>query len=231
MAYGEPSPITDPSQVEEVDLSVRLSNLFVEMTGSESQSQLPTRHIKLVLLQPLATPAMLAICRNPSSALSSMTIDSGDGNMTTAPGNEYLNLTALDKAWRKAVGKVLPVSFITFDLSLPKPESSVEKGGLDAFQSIHWEVSPPYQSMDPCIMTRDVMRLVITIATTARMRTQGDLGFDIIYEEKDKASRSAMRLLQKQLQAIAESRRPGSSDGQQAVGSHATSSVAAKGDD
>ncbi|GJC91109.1 hypothetical protein ColLi_13947 [Colletotrichum liriopes] len=135
MSHGEPSSITDPSQVEEVDLSVRLSNLFIEMTGAESQSQLPTRHIKLVLLQPLATPAMLATCRNPSSALSSTTVDSGDGNIITASGNEYLNLTALDKAWRKAVGKVLPVSFITFDVSLPKYESSDKDGGVMLFKA------------------------------------------------------------------------------------------------
>ncbi|KAK1976338.1 hypothetical protein LZ30DRAFT_310468 [Colletotrichum cereale] len=208
MAYEEPVTITDPSQIEEGHLSTRLSNLSIKEAGSGSEPHLPTPHIKLVLLQPLATPAILAACRNPLSAFTSLTVDSGDGNITTAPGNEYLDITVLDKAWRKAIGKALPVSFITFDLSLSKPDPRNKPDGRDAFQNIYWDVSPPYGSTGPCILTRDVMRLVITIATTTRMRTPGNLDFDVVCEEKSRGSSGAITLLKRQLRAIAESRRP-----------------------
>ncbi|GKT49591.1 uncharacterized protein ColSpa_09772 [Colletotrichum spaethianum] len=156
---------------------------------------------------------MLAACRNPSLALTSMSVHSGDGNITTAAGDEFLDLTVLDKAWRKAVGKVLPVSFITFDLSLPRPESGNAEEGLDAFERIYWDVHPPSEgSIGPCVRTQDVLRLAITIATTSRMRTQSDLGFNVVYEKKDRVSLNAMSLLKKQLRAIAESRRPGATE-------------------
>ncbi|KAJ0164094.1 hypothetical protein CTA2_1761 [Colletotrichum tanaceti] len=215
MDSDEPALITHPSQMEEFGLAIRLANLSVETSDPRSPSLPVTRHIKLALLQPLAAPAMLAACRNPSSALASMTISSSNGTSSTAPGIEYLDLGVLDKAWRKAVGPVLPVSFITFDLSLPQPSPGSEaEQGDGSFRRVYWERSPPRDVKALCIAMRDVFRLVNTIATTARMRTREDLGFDVVYTETtDITPWNAIGLLRRNLQAIAEARRPGESSG------------------
>ncbi|TQN66237.1 hypothetical protein CSHISOI_09048 [Colletotrichum shisoi] len=225
MASDEPALITDPSQIEGFGLAIGLSNLVVDISDPRPPSLPSIPHIKLALLQPLAKPAMLAACRNPASALTSMTVSSGDGTYSTAPGNEYLNLGVLDKAWRKAVGPVLPVSFITFDLTLPQPSPGSEaEEGDGSVQRVYWDVSPPNNVKALCIPVRDVLRLVNTIATTARMRTREGLGFDVVYENGDLAPLNAITLLRKNLGAIAEARRPGGSGGQQGEGSHTASS-------
>ncbi|KAL2020050.1 hypothetical protein VTK56DRAFT_8953 [Thermocarpiscus australiensis] len=60
---------------------------------------------------------MFAACRNPASK----TIRLPNGRVSDVIGHEYLDVSALDKAWRHALAKVPPTSHIIFDLSLPRP--------------------------------------------------------------------------------------------------------------
>ncbi|KAI0124311.1 hypothetical protein BJ170DRAFT_638853 [Xylariales sp. AK1849] len=221
MAAEEERIITSPSQLQEADLSIGLSKLSIETGEPESQSQSPTRQVRLALLQPLATPAMLVACRNPSSTV----VRFPDGRASDATGHEYLDISALRKAWVQAVGKVLPVSLITFDLSLPQPDGSVEgegegegvaEGKGKRFRNVYWDTSTPSHGQHLAVLAPDVMRLAVSIATTTRMRVQGDLRFELVYNEKDGVSTRAMALLKKQLLAIAESSHPGLVGTQQA---------------
>ncbi|KAJ5825877.1 hypothetical protein N7474_003015 [Penicillium riverlandense] len=195
MATDEAQRITDPSQIQEADLSIGLSNLAIETPGPVSSSQPHTRQAMLHLLQPLAAPAMLAACRNPGSRV----VRFPDGRASDAVGPEYLDISALSKAWRQALAKVSPISWLTFNLSLPKPESEGE--GEDAFQKVYWDTDTPDKGHYLAVVGHDVITLIITIATTTRVRAQGDVRFEVVYDESG-ASLRHMKLLKEQLLAI-----------------------------
>ncbi len=48
-------------------------------------------------------------------------------------------------------------------------------------------------------MTRDMMTLVITIATGTRMRADGEVKFGLVFDEGEGVAETAMKLLKKQL--------------------------------
>ncbi|EJD50546.1 hypothetical protein AURDEDRAFT_112174 [Auricularia subglabra TFB-10046 SS5] len=193
--------IAHPNELGDLDLSLALSSLSVETSGSASQ----TRTAKLALLQPLATPAMLAACRNPSSRV--VRFPYGE-----SLGSEILNIAALGKAWRQALLAVPPVTHLIFDLSFPVLQASGDDGSIqmnppgDMPLRLSWDtaIAPlavHWQHL--AIRAADVMRLAVTIATTVRMRAPGDIHFEVVYNEEDGASQKAMDLLRKQLRAIA----------------------------
>lgn len=200
MATEEAQRITDPSQIQESDLSIGLSNLAIGTPEPGSPSQPQTRQARLDLLQPLATPAMLAACCNPASRV----VHFPDGRASDAIGHEYLDISALGRAWRQALAKVPPVSRLTFNLSLPKPDNDGE--GEDAFQKVYWDTATPARGQHLAVLARDVMRVVMNIATTMQMRVQGDVHFEVVYDEDEAVSLKAMELLKKQLLAITEAR-------------------------
>jgi hypothetical protein len=200
MATEEAQRITDPSQIQESDLSTGLSNLTIETPVPGSPSQQHTRQARLGLLQPLATPVMLAASSNPASRV----VRFPDGRAIDSVGHEYLDISAL--------AKVPPISRLTFNLSLPKPESGGEgedegEGeGEDAFQKIYWDTATPEHGQHLAVLACDVMNLVITMATTTRMWVQGDMRFEVVYDEDEGVSLSAMELLKKQLLTIIQAR-------------------------
>jgi hypothetical protein len=100
---------------------------------------------------------MLAACRNHASK--------------RTVGHEYLDISALDMAWRNALVKVTPASHITFDLSLPKPVDV----DSEARHKIYWDTATPLTGQHMVILARNVMRLVASVATVTRMRVQGDV--------------------------------------------------------
>lgn len=199
MATPKERYITDPTQLQESDLAVELSDLCLAQNphDSDETTQLAVPQLRLALLQPLADPAMFAACRNPASKIRR----SPDGWASHTIGPEFLDISALDKAWRQALARAPPASHITFDLSLPKPVDDSE-----APRKIHWDTTTPLTEQDAAVLSRDVARLVAAIATVTRMRAQGDVHFGLSYDEADGVSTRGMGLLSKQLSDIAKAR-------------------------
>jgi hypothetical protein len=174
----EAEPITDPSLLQELNIELLLSSLSIETSEPQSESVSQTRQARLALLQPLANADVLDACRDPAS--------------------RYLNIQPLSKAWRQALAKVPPFPQLTFDLTLPK-EDNRSNG---SFQKVHWDISMPKEA-GLGIVARDVMTLVTTIATGTRMRVDGDVRFEVTYEETDGVSLRAMTRLKQQLLVLA----------------------------
>ncbi|KAK4235850.1 hypothetical protein C8A03DRAFT_46071 [Achaetomium macrosporum] len=197
MAPSQERYITDPAQLQELDLAGKLSdlNLADDPVNSEETT---TRHaaprLRLALLQPLADPAMFAACRNPAPK----TIQRPDGRVREVIGHEYLDISALDKAWRHALTKAPPASHITFDLRLPK-----SVGDTEAVQQIYWDTAMPMDGQHFGISARNVMRLVAAIAIVARVRVQGEVHFGLSYDKAEGVSTRAMDSLSKQLEVLA----------------------------
>ena len=179
MAGPQERCITDPAQLHESDLAASPDN-----AGETTQQATP--RLRLVLLQPLADPAMFAVCRDP-----------------TVIGHEtlYLDISALDKAWRHALANVPPTPHITFDLSLPNPVDDSQ-----APLKIYWDTATPPTKQHMAIVTRNVMRLVASLATVTRMRVQGEVHFGLVYDEVEGVSTRAMDLLSGQLKGIAKAK-------------------------
>lgn len=141
MATPQELYITDPAQLQESVLAVKLSdfqNLADNPRNSEETTQHAAPRLRLALCQPLVDPAMFAACRNPAQVSDTI-------------GHEYLDVSALDKAWRHALAKVPPISHITFDLSLPKPV-----GNSEAPQKIYWDTAAPPTGQHVAILARNV---------------------------------------------------------------------------
>ncbi|KAI0158146.1 hypothetical protein GGR57DRAFT_500263 [Xylariaceae sp. FL1272] len=172
MASQQSWTISDPSQ---------LPNTTIEATRSEpqSQSQSQTGQLRLVLLQPLANPSMLAACRNPSSRI----LRFPDGSASNGIGDENLDLTQ-NPADASPSGR------------------DAEEGGTK-FQQIYWNTSTPLNGRHVTISAGDVMRLAVTIATVTRIKIKGHVDFGVSFDNENGPSGKAMRLLRSQLQAIA----------------------------
>ncbi|KAI1325166.1 hypothetical protein F5Y16DRAFT_275892 [Xylariaceae sp. FL0255] len=217
-------PIAEPQQAHDTILSISPSSFEIEsVTGSGSAS---CSKLRLALLQPLAQPRMLEACRDPSSRILH-THPSRRTNET--PVSENLDLTALDKAWRRAISELSPTAAIVFDLSLPKPEAkreteaepkvetvTEESHQENDFQRIYWTVSAPGGNDAITVELRQVMRIAVTIASTTRVRVPRgeEVQFDVVFNEEDRPSVRGVELLKKQLEVIAQSPDPQSSGSQ-----------------
>ncbi|KAI1270045.1 hypothetical protein F5Y18DRAFT_366925 [Xylariaceae sp. FL1019] len=208
--------------VQDTPPSIKPSSIGVESVSKSMSSS--GQKLRLALLQPLAQPEVLHACRNPSSRFGK-TCPSG----RPFRKSEVLDLTALDKAWRRAVSQSSPASVIVFDLSLPKLEEATHESGTaakeeivaegestpqDRFKKVYWTVSQPDNDDAVGVELRDVMRTAVTIASTTRMRApQGqDVRFDVVINEEDKPPRRGGDRLKQQLTAIAQSSDPRPSD-------------------
>ncbi|KAL2129898.1 hypothetical protein VTI74DRAFT_7157 [Chaetomium olivicolor] len=185
MAAPQERYITDPAQLQEFLADNRYNS------GETTQHAAP--RLRLALLQPLVDPAMFAACRN----LASKTIRHSNGRLGDVISLEYLDISALDKAWRHALATLPPTSHITFDLSLPKPVDDSE-----APKKIYWDTVTPPTGQHVAILARNVMRLVASIATATRMRVQGEVHFGLSYDEAEGVSTRGMDRLSKQLKNI-----------------------------
>ena len=199
MASPQELYITDPAQLQESDLAVKLSNLDLADSPDNAgePTQQATRRLRLVLLQPLADVAMFAACRNPASKTTRL----ANGRVSDVIGHEYLDISALDKAWRHALANVPPTPHITFDLNLPQPVDDSE-----APPKIYWDTATPPTKQHMAIVTRNVMRLVASLATVTRMRVQGEVHFELSYDEAEGVSARGMDRLSKQLEDIAKAK-------------------------
>jgi hypothetical protein len=195
--------ITEPSLL--TDIAIKLSHLDLK----DSLTSPPTT---LVLLQPLANPATLAACLPHSPT-------------TSASNPQYVNLRPLSLAWRQAVIKTPPMPDLVFDLRLPfpvtlspssPPEITIVNGvrcvqaqpyiAPVAFQKdeppkIYWDIKVPREG-GLVLSTKDVMMMIITIATGVRMRVDGEVRFRLVFSESEGISELAMTLLRKQLAAL-----------------------------
>ncbi|RFU31595.1 hypothetical protein B7463_g4714, partial [Scytalidium lignicola] len=186
---AEAQRITDPSLLS---ITTGLSNLNIG-TSKLPDSGSATQKLTLVLLQPLANADMLAACCGTDSRLGPNP-DSSNHQIL----RKNLNIRPLSKAWRQAVMKVPPISDLTFNLTLPKGDKNTSLS-----QRLYWEIATP-QEGGLIIETKQVMYIATTIATEMRMRSQGDVRFEVIYDKADGTSLRAMSLLKKQLLALAE---------------------------
>ncbi|KAF4211778.1 hypothetical protein CNMCM8980_008686 [Aspergillus fumigatiaffinis] len=185
--------VTDPDDLNEFHITAGLSSLN---TGGSAASPDPaprTRTVKLVLLQPLANPDMLAACRNPDSRVTRRST----GNSGDTSTSEFLDIRPLSKAWRQATMNVPPFSHLIFDLTLPKANEARN----DSFRKVYWDIGMP-QGDTLSVETRDVMNLVVTIATETRIRAKGNVCFEIVYDEDEGAAPRVLTRLDKQLLAL-----------------------------
>jgi len=164
--------ITDPDLL--TDITTGVSSLSI---SSDTQPT-PTA---LVLLQPLGNPSTIAPWLPP------MTFSRHQ--------HRYLNLQPLGLQWRQAITKAPPIAHLIFDLSLPKPESHEE------FQKVYWDSGVPNEG-GIAVRIRDVMMLVITLATGTRMRVEGEVKFEVRYGEGKGIRENVIRSLEKQLAAL-----------------------------
>jgi len=111
--------------------------------------------------------------------------------------------------------KAPPIPYLTFDLALPKEDEKHK--GLSQFQKVYWDTAMPNQEVSLGVHARDIMTLVITIATETRMRVDGNIRFEVTYDELEGVSLKAMTLLKKQLLALAEFKAPGVIDGERST--------------
>jgi hypothetical protein len=183
---AEAQRITDPGLLS--DTTVGLSGHNVEVP----------RRVTLVLLQPLAKPEVLAACRHPKSSL----IHNTDDAVFGAWDYEYLDIRPLSVLWRQAVREAAPISDVTFDLSMPKGDK-----GTKLAEKVYWDISMPQGGIG--VISREVMSMVITLATGIRMRVGGDLRFGIIYDERDGMPSPKIARLESQLLALAKYKAPG----------------------
>jgi hypothetical protein len=180
---AEACRITDPSQ-----LATGLPILGIEASATDStpsEGLLQTSLPIIVLLQPLANPDMLTVCRRPNTYTSC----------------QYLNIQPLSLKWRQALPNIAPITHLIFDLTLPHPlPPSSFPGGLE-FQKIYWDTGLPSEG-GLAVLVRDVTTMVITIATGMRMRADGVLKFEVVYDQSEGVTPKAMNLLQKQLREL-----------------------------
>ncbi|PMD64645.1 uncharacterized protein K444DRAFT_491862, partial [Hyaloscypha bicolor E] len=150
----------------------------------------------LVLLQPLANAATLAACLPTSRS-------------TSTPNLQYLDIQPLSLAWRQAVIKAPPMRDLVFDLPLPlpsstptsSPETTSTSGVQGGLQKLYWVTAVPREG-GLAVPTRDVMTLIVTIATGIRMRVGGDVRFGLVFDGREGVTGRAMKLLKKQLGAL-----------------------------
>jgi len=195
MAESKVERITDPSLL--CDLSARMFQLRLD--DSETCPRNPPA-VELAILQPLANPDILAACRNrrPPQV-------HGDGNspmnINSLDYQEQLNLRELGLAWRRALASIDPLQNVVFELALPEvtPDSGRSRG---AAAEIYWMHKMPRGG---CLYVEphQVIRLITTLATALRMRSDGDVRFDVKYIKGEGDAR-LMQLLRRQLFALAE---------------------------
>lgn len=99
--------------------------------------------------------------------------------------------------------EVPPIPHLTFDLALPKAEETSK----DSFQRVYWDVAIPGEG-GLGVLQHDVNSLIITIATVMRMRTEGDVLFEVIWDQADKKALRKISLLEKQLRALSDTGPP-----------------------
>ncbi|EEA21204.1 conserved hypothetical protein [Talaromyces marneffei ATCC 18224] len=191
--------ITEPNLLQGFCGTKELSSLDNNSFKLSPESASQLHQVKLVLLQPLANADMLKDCRDPNSRIVCRPNDS----RCLTSNREYLNLQPLSKSWRQELIKITPIPELIFDLTLPNEG----KENNHTFTKVYWDTAMP-QEDSIGIHTRDVMTLVITIATEIRMRTNGDVSFEVIYDDTEGVSLKGMSLLKKQLLALSNNKLP-----------------------
>jgi hypothetical protein len=69
------------------------------------------------------------------------------------------------------------------------------------FQKIYWDTGIPSEG-GTAVLSRDVLTIVVTIATGMRMRADGVLKFEVVYDQSEGVTPNAMKLLQKHLREL-----------------------------
>lgn len=196
MASSQEQCITDPAQLQALGLAIELSNSSLDhhtATPKETTTRQTMPPLRLALLQPLADPAIFAACCSPAPPKPLRR-----GLVRKVVNHGYLDIDVLSKAWRYALVEAPPASNLTFDLRLPETVS----GGEVPAQTINWSAGMPPRRQEFCLSPRSVARLVVAIATVARMRVPGDVHFKLSYPEANYMGIGAMDLLASQLKGL-----------------------------
>jgi hypothetical protein len=193
---SEAESMIEPNVLDESFITSGLSSLSIRTSEGPPESSPQTQKARLVLLQPLANAKMLQACRNPQSRRIPK------NNCMFTSSNELLDIQPLSRAWRGAITNVPPFSHLIFDLTLPKETENCK----DTFQKVHWDTFIPEEN-SLGVRLRDVTTLVRTIATEMKIRTKGDVWFDVVYDEVEGSkviAPRAMVILKKQLLALSQ---------------------------
>ena len=94
--------------------------------------------------------------------------------------------------------QALPLLFSTTASSSKSTSASGVQGG---FQKLYWDTAVPREG-GLAVHTRDVITLIVTIATGIRMRVDGEVRFGLVFDGREGVIGHAMKLLKKQLGAL-----------------------------
>jgi hypothetical protein len=184
----------------------------------------------LVLLQPLANAATLAACLPASRSTSTSKIQYLDIQplslawrqavikapplpdlvfdlrlpLPTATSASSVSTTSGDgvrgvpKVRRVQEVQALPLPTSTPGSPSKSTSASRVQGG---FQNLYWDTAGPREG-GLAVRTRDVMTLIVTIATGIRMRVDGEVRFGLVFDGREGVMGRAMKTLKKQLGAL-----------------------------
>ena len=109
--------------------------------------------------------------------------------------HRFLNLESLGRAWREALLGIPPLSDLVFDLTLPTVDAGEEsssmsnkgegegESGSGGKSRVVWDRDMRSGDLEWGLETREVLRIVRTIATVMRMRIDrvgGRVGFAVV---------------------------------------------------
>ncbi|KAH8586331.1 hypothetical protein B0O99DRAFT_602574 [Bisporella sp. PMI_857] len=201
--------ITSPSALADITTKLPTSDL--------SASSLPPA--TLVLLQPLANPNTLAECRSSSNHihlnLQPLSLAWRQAMIKTQPFADIIFDLRLPKqdgdddfyAEGERRKEAQEVEYIQ---TAHGTQAVVHAQPLPTVQQVPGELKRICWDTDAVrlgeggfvIKTKDVLSLVITIATGVRMRAEGGVRFRVVWEERESVSVPAVRLLEKQLRGL-----------------------------
>ena len=159
-------------------LSFAHPNQLSEFARPAEDEKPPRLHITLQLLHALEDDTLLAESRN---ARSKFMRDEHGPRYDSPSDSEYFDLTAVGKAWRKAMLSVPPnlIDRVTFDQTLPQ---TLQIDGQEV--PLHWETT--LTGAGVAVLTMDVSSLVINMATVLRMRRGGGVTFVVAYDDAER---------------------------------------------
>jgi hypothetical protein len=117
---------------------------------------------------------------------------------STTSGDEIRGVPRVPRVQRVQEVQALPLPSSTPTSS---PETTSASGVQGGFQKLYWVTAVPREG-GLAVPTRDVMKLIVTIATGIRMRVGGDVRFGLVFDGREGVTGRAMKLLKKQLGAL-----------------------------
>jgi hypothetical protein len=117
---------------------------------------------------------------------------------STTSGNGVREVPRVPRVPRVQELQALPLLFST---TASSSKSTSASGVQGRFQKLYWDTAVPREG-GLAVHTRDVITLIVTIATGIRMRVDGEVRFGLVFDGREGVIGHAMKLLKKQLGAL-----------------------------